>query len=131
MLPFQPARALSEVLSSADFLITLLEPEAGRFSVPSKVLSYLAVGRPIVGLVPTQNAAAAAILSAGGFVAEPTEEGVSMAAAWIEAIQGEPTMLAKLSGQSRAIAEANFDIARISKTFEDVLASVIADSGQR
>ncbi|RZI91754.1 MAG: hypothetical protein EOO67_10000, partial [Microbacterium sp.] len=31
--------------------------QAGAFSVPSKTLSYLCAGRPVVGLMPEENAA--------------------------------------------------------------------------
>ena len=46
---FQPADFLPDVLGSADVLVALLEPDATKFSIPSKVLSYMAAGRPIVG----------------------------------------------------------------------------------
>ena len=41
VLPFQPFEELPNVLGAADVLIALLEGDAGEFSVPSKVLSYL------------------------------------------------------------------------------------------
>ena len=41
LLPYQPYDRLPEVLASADVLIAVLEPEAGAFSVPSKILTYL------------------------------------------------------------------------------------------
>lgn len=50
-LPFQPFESLPEVLASADVLLVLLEPDAGEFSVPSKVLTYLCASRPIAGLM--------------------------------------------------------------------------------
>ena len=40
-LGFQPFTNLPEVLGSADVLVAILEAEAGAFSVPSKVLSYM------------------------------------------------------------------------------------------
>ena len=38
VLPFQLFDRLSEVLAAADVLLTILEPDAGAYSVPSKVL---------------------------------------------------------------------------------------------
>ena len=58
LLPFQPAEQLSEVLGSGDVLVALLEPGASKFSIPSKVLSYLAAGRPVLGIMPADNPAA-------------------------------------------------------------------------
>src|SRR4029453_8580026 len=37
LLPFQPFDRMPEVLGAADVLLTILEPEAGIYSVPSKV----------------------------------------------------------------------------------------------
>ncbi len=61
VFPFQSADDLPDVLGSADVLVALLEPTAAMFSIPSKVLSYMAAGRPILGLMPRDNPAAADI----------------------------------------------------------------------
>ena len=61
LLPYQPFGRLSEVLASADVLVALLESDAGAYSVPSKVLTYLAAGRPILGAIPAENLAARTI----------------------------------------------------------------------
>lgn len=42
-------------LSSSDMFLVLLDKNAGAFSVPSKILSYICVGRPIVGIMPENN----------------------------------------------------------------------------
>ena len=54
-LPFQDYERLSEVLATGDVLVVLLEKSAGQFSVPSKTLSYLCAGRPIIGLMPRRT----------------------------------------------------------------------------
>ena len=46
-------------------LVAILEPDASRFSVPSKVLTYLCAGRAIVGVLPPDNSVAE-ILSTQG-----------------------------------------------------------------
>ncbi|MFI5429213.1 glycosyltransferase family 4 protein [Aeromicrobium sp. UC242_57] len=83
VLPFQPADNLPDVLGSADVLVALLEPDATKFSIPSKVLSYMAAGRPILGLMPDDNPAALDILDSGGIVVDPTEVGAKSATAWL------------------------------------------------
>ena len=40
------------MLASADVLVALLETDAGAFSVPSKVLTSLSAGRPILAAIP-------------------------------------------------------------------------------
>lgn len=66
VVTFQPADCLPDLLGAGDVLVAILEPEASKFSIPSKVLSYLAAGRPILGLMPADNPAAEDITAAGG-----------------------------------------------------------------
>ncbi|MGN5378755.1 glycosyltransferase [Streptomyces lasalocidi] len=71
LLPFQPYRRLPEVLGTGDVLVVLLEGDAGMFSVPSKTLSYLCAGRPVLGLMPAENLAAQLLHQAGSAVFPP------------------------------------------------------------
>jgi colanic acid biosynthesis glycosyl transferase WcaI len=72
LLDFQPYEDLPAVMGSADVLLAVLEPDASRFSVPSKVLTYLCAGRAIVGVLPSDNSAAEILLTHGaGLVVDP------------------------------------------------------------
>jgi glycosyltransferase involved in cell wall biosynthesis len=51
LLPFQPEEHLNDVQATGDVGLVSLLPEAGQTSVPSKVLGYMAAGRPIVASV--------------------------------------------------------------------------------
>jgi colanic acid biosynthesis glycosyl transferase WcaI len=62
---FQPYADLPAVMGSADVLMAVLEPDASRFSVPSKVLTYLCAGRAIVGVLPPDNSVAEILLTHG------------------------------------------------------------------
>ena len=73
-LGFQPFEVLPDVLGSADVLVAILEPDAGVFSVPSKVLSYFCAGRPVLLAVPRENLAAKIVVESGaGLVVEPSD----------------------------------------------------------
>jgi hypothetical protein len=75
ILPYQPFADLPDVLGGAEVLAAILEADAGVFSVPSKVLSYLCAGRPILLAVPGENLAAQIVLREGaGLASEPAEE---------------------------------------------------------
>jgi glycosyltransferase involved in cell wall biosynthesis len=125
ILGFQPAGDLRDVLASADVVLALLEADAAMFSVPSKVLTYLAAGRPIVGLMPADNPAAADIAESGGCTAAPDRAGAQAAAEWIVSAAGSGR-LAGIGAASRALAEERFDIERITDQFEAVLTAVTA-----
>jgi colanic acid biosynthesis glycosyl transferase WcaI len=128
---YQPADRFAEVLASADAVIALLEPDAAAFSVPSKVLSYLAAGRPIIALVPEGNPAAGDVHEAGGFVDAPTQDGARSAAAWLAATMGRgPDALARLGERARTLAEQRFDIDAITDRFEDVLLRAARRAGR-
>ena len=120
LLPFQPYDRLPEVLASADVLVALLEPDAGSFSVPSKVLTYLCAGRPLlVSLAPDNLAAKVVERSGGGIVVPPNDaEALTSAAA---ALHAGDAMREELGARGRSYAEAFFDLEAIADRFEHVL----------
>jgi colanic acid biosynthesis glycosyl transferase WcaI len=120
ILPFQPFDRLPEVQGAADVLVAILEPDAGVFSVPSKVLSYMCAGRAILGAMPRQNLAARTIVDqAAGVVVEPDDAAGFRAAA--DAMLAQPERLAAYGSAARRYAENTFDIDRITDRFEPVL----------
>jgi colanic acid biosynthesis glycosyl transferase WcaI len=129
ILGYQPAEDLSDVLASADVMIALLEPDAAQFSVPSKVLSYLSVGRPIIALVPEGNPCAADVVASGGCVGAPTPAGAHVAAEWLAAKAADPAGLVTIGIQARNLAITRFNIDRIGSQFETILAEA-AGRGQ-
>mgnify|MGYP002631501006 CR=1 FL=1 len=54
-LDYQPINELSLVLGTSDVLIAILEESASKYSVPSKILTYMCAGRPILAVIPNQN----------------------------------------------------------------------------
>jgi colanic acid biosynthesis glycosyl transferase WcaI len=122
LLPYQPYERLPETLASADVLVTVLEPDAGSFSVPSKVLTYLCAGRPLLAAVPAENLAARVVQrSGGGVVVPPGDAAVLVSAA--EALLGDAGRREELGRHARAYAEAAFDLGAIAPRFEEVLES--------
>jgi glycosyltransferase involved in cell wall biosynthesis len=122
LLPMQPPNRLAEMFASADVLLAILEAEASEFSVPSKVLTYLAAGRPIVAAMPAGNPAARAIADAGGgIVVEPRDvEGFVSAA---RDLMADAERRSTLGIAGRAYAEREFDIEAKTDLFEEVLRS--------
>ena len=121
VLPFQPADDLPDVLGSADVLVALLEPDATKFSIPSKVLSYMAAGRPILGLMPADNPAATDIQASGGFVTEPDAEAAERSTSWLVELVKDPDAVAEIGRRTRRVAEQKFEATSITDRFETVL----------
>lgn len=124
LLPYQPVEALPEVLASADVLVALLEPGAGGYSVPSKVMTYLCAGRPLLLAVPPDNAAAEAVQEAGaGEVVDPRDEAAFLEAA--RRLRNAPERRAEMGRQARAYAEQTFDLGAITDRFDTVFETVL------
>lgn len=64
-LPFQDRRVLNDVQATADVALVTLAQGRGRTSVPSKVVAYMAAGRPVLASVDADCDTARAILAAG------------------------------------------------------------------
>lgn len=118
---FQPFDRLSEVLGTGDVLVVLLDASAGVFSVPSKTLSYLCAGRPVLGLMPKENLAAELVEEAGGRVLPPEPESLEAAADWVVELLEAPECAAGLGQRSRRLAEREFALDRCADRFEAVL----------
>jgi colanic acid biosynthesis glycosyl transferase WcaI len=120
LLPFQPYPRLSEVLASGDILMAILERDAGIFSVPSKILSYLCAGRAILVSVPLDNLAADTVrrAQAGRALAPDDVPGLIAAA---KEILADEVMRDAYGSSGRRYAEATFDIDHITDKFEKVL----------
>lgn len=120
LLNFQPYSRLPEVLASADVLLATLEADAGQFAVPSKILTYLCAGRPLLLAAPKTNLAASVVQrSQGGTVVDSNDS-----AGWLEAARQlglDGNLRATLGKNARSYAENTFDIRKIGAAFEQTL----------
>jgi colanic acid biosynthesis glycosyl transferase WcaI len=121
VLPFQAHEDLPKVLATAAVLVAPLDPAAGSFCVPSKILSYLCAGRPIVLAINSDNLAAKTIAeSKSGFVVRPGD-----ARGFVDAV----TRLVTHAGErfergrnARAYAEEAFNLDSVVEKFTTILA---------
>ncbi|MCT4554253.1 MAG: glycosyltransferase family 4 protein [Pelagimonas sp.] len=124
-LPLQPFDRFAEVLASGDVLLAVIEREAGTFSVPSKILSYLCAGRPIVLAAPRDNLAAQILRDTGaGTVVEPEDiAGFTKAAL---AYRDNPDAAARAGQAGRAYAEENFILSNVADRFETLFTEALS-----
>ncbi len=122
ILPYQEFTELPMLLSSGDVLAGILEDEAGTFSVPSKTLSYLCAGRPLLLSIPLDNLAARIASEHGaGLVSAPGDIDGFLANA--EELRNSAGLRARLAGNARAYAEETFPIEKTAARFDEILAS--------
>lgn len=110
---FVPYERLSDVLSTAEVCVVLLEEDAGTFSVPSKVLSYLAAGRAIVGAMPAANLATRTIARAGAGIVSTPGSYAEFATSLVGLLRDGDTSV-RMGQDARAYAESAFDAAGIA-----------------
>ncbi|MEJ0023480.1 MAG: glycosyltransferase family 4 protein [Alphaproteobacteria bacterium] len=124
LLGLQKFERLPETLATADVLTAVIERDAGTFSVPSKVLSYLCAGRPILLAAPKENLAAKNVTAIGaGAVVDPDDQNAWLAAAM--SLVAAPELRTRMGAAGRAYAEDNFDLGRVADRFEAIFTAAL------
>ena len=120
LFPFQPFEQVPQVQAAADVLMAILEPDAGVFAVPSKVLTYLCAKHPLLLAVPLENLAARIVRdNNAGIVVPPSEPKQFVDAAMT--LLNDPGLRKSLAANGRAYAEKKFDIDKITDRFEAII----------
>jgi colanic acid biosynthesis glycosyl transferase WcaI len=127
LFDFQPYSCLPEVLATADVLVAVIEPEASRFSVPSKVLTYMAAGRPVLLASPAENLAARIVRMAdAGIVVDPGDTDAFIRAA--HHLLKDRELCRRFSTNARKYAEAHFQVRPIADAFEKAICEVTGET---
>ena len=130
ILPFQPMEQYSEVLGAGDILLAMIGREAAGFSVPSKILSYLAAGKAVVASISADNDAAATIRTAdAGIVVEPGD--VAGFCDGVRRLAADPEERRRLGHNARLFAESRFDVDAKAAQFEEAFATILRPAAQR
>jgi glycosyltransferase involved in cell wall biosynthesis len=123
LLDYQPYEQLPDMLASADVLLVVLESNASRYSVPSKVLNYLCAGRPVLALLPADNAVAHMVEAAeAGIVVPPGDADAASAA--LNSLLASQVARAAMGTAARRFAERTFDVTRVGECFESLLSEI-------
>lgn len=120
IMGFQPFEVLPKVLGTADVLVSILEEDAGIYSVPSKVLSYLCAKRALLLAVPKDNVAAKIVQQFNmGLISPPnkTSQFIDSARLLYENEKARTT----LGINSRIYAEKYFNIEDITSKFLNII----------
>jgi len=125
LLPFQPPAIFQAALAAADVCVAQLNQEAGLFSVPSKILSYMAAGRPTVFAGPRDNLAARILIEADAGI---VVAGAATAGVWAG---GRRRRAGQARGAARGrpaavYAATHFSAARAAARFEAIVEGVLA-----
>lgn len=120
LLKFQPFEKMPDVLGTADVLVAILEPDAGIYSAPSKVLTYLCAQRALLLAVPPENLSARIVSeNNAGLVVSPADEEAFVAAG--ERLAADKALREGAARNARRYAENTFDIEAICNHFEKII----------
>jgi colanic acid biosynthesis glycosyl transferase WcaI len=126
LLPLQPREDMAEMFASADVLLLNQVGNVKATVVPSKLLTYMAAGKPVLAAVHARSQGAEILKHAGGGVLAPPDDAPALAAAALALRARDRRELVELGRRNRRFAEVEFDAVRIIAHQEEVLKEVVA-----
>jgi colanic acid biosynthesis glycosyl transferase WcaI len=130
LLPVQAASTFPRVLAAADALLLHQRADVLDSVAPSKLLAYMAAGRPILAAAHPQSVAAHLVTEAGcGVIVRP--EAPDALAEAMGALSRDPERRCALGLAGRRFVEEHFDKRAILSRWEEVLADTAAGGTAR
>jgi colanic acid biosynthesis glycosyl transferase WcaI len=117
VLPLQRREMFLELLAAADVCLVTQQRTVADIVFPSKVITLLAAGRPVVASVNAKSEVARVITEAGGGIAVPPEEPEALLEA-IVALRQDTTRRQAMGARGRAYARQQWDRERILPALE-------------
>ncbi|TSA52088.1 MAG: glycosyltransferase WbuB [Actinobacteria bacterium] len=116
---YQPIERLSEVLASGDIHVVPLKTGLASVSVPSKMYSILAAGRPVVGAIDPDTEIPRTLASSGaGLAVKPDDEAAFIAA--LQLLISDRPKRAEMGALGRTWVEHHASAAAIAKRYEAI-----------
>lgn len=126
----QPKSRLPEILAAADLHVVPLKTGLARSSVPSKLYSILAAGRPLLASVDPGTEVARTVERAGaGMAVEPDDPAAFVAA--LEMMLADPAGLAAQGLAGRRWVQGWASPAAVGAAYSDLFAELVASRPER
>lgn len=122
----QPRERLPEVLAAADLHLVPLKTGLARSSVPSKLYSILAAGRPVLASVDAGTEVATTIERAGAGVSVPPENADAFVDA-LDTLLADRTALDRMGASGRSFVEGWVSPSAVAASYERLFESVRVD----
>lgn len=119
-LPLQPQEQFAEMLAAADVLILHQHADVTDSVIPSKLLTYMAAGRPIVVTAASESAAGIAVSRSGCGIAVEPENPPALAQAILQ-LFSDQALRTHCGASGRAFVSANFSRATVLSQLESLL----------
>ena len=116
-LPMQSKDKYPDVLAASDLCLATLRRDVRTPVVPSKILSIMAAGRPVLASLPLDGDAPRLIAEAGCGLCVPPGDPDAMARA-IRQLADRPDLGARLGANGRLYAERHLSLSRCAEILE-------------
>jgi colanic acid biosynthesis glycosyl transferase WcaI len=114
---FQPAERLSDVLATGDVHLVPLKRGLAKASVPSKLYSILAAGRPVLASVDEGTEVSRTVEAAGAGIAVPPDEPDAFCAG-LDRLLDDPAAAAAMGAAGRRFVEGWASPAAVAERYE-------------
>ncbi len=117
LLPLQPVETLCQMYAAADVLLLNQKAAVKDAVIPSKLLTYMASGQPILCAASSESVASRLIREAGcGVVVKPEDPSALVEGAI--ALRADASLRVEMGTNGRAYAERNYNKARVLDLYE-------------
>jgi colanic acid biosynthesis glycosyl transferase WcaI len=124
----QPAERLAEVAAAADIHVVPLRSGLARSSVPSKLYTILAAGRPVVASVDPGTEVARTVVEAGAGLAVPPDDAERFTKALVRLIES-PEEASEMGEAGRRFVERWASPAGVAASYEALFAELAGRGG--
>jgi len=130
VLGFQPRARVNEMQSSADTMLLVTSPEMGVSSVPSKLITYLAVGKPVLCSVAETSDIAHLVKTNDIGLVVPPGEAVKISEGIIEFASMGREQLRYKGLRARELAIQTYSLPRALQDFDDLFENILQGKKQ-
>ncbi|MFN4327821.1 MAG: glycosyltransferase family 4 protein [Limnobacter sp.] len=124
-LPFQPRQQLNAVQNCATLSLVSLLPGKGTYSVPSKVLGYMAAGKPVLASVDAGSETAHLVNSAGCGWVVPAGDATALADA-VQALLNDPVAAQTMGQKGRVHLESRYTRSAVCTQYENLFRQTLS-----
>lgn len=122
-LPVQPTEQVAGMFAAADAMLLTMQADYPDSSVPSKLISYLAAGRPVICAAGTDSTVTAIIRETGSGIPVAAEDAEGVAAAIIRLLD-HPSEADRMGERARRCFEERFTFERAYRSLRPLLFDV-------
>jgi len=122
-LPIQPRSTFISLLAASDALLLCQRSGVVDSVAPSKLLAYMAAGRPVIAAVNEDSIAADLVRQSGCGIRVPPADGRAVMEA-ADRLRRDPRLGDALGAAGRAFAQRHFDRAAVLSRYDELLAEL-------